>query len=85
MVSNRPGSHQKTIAANKGYDTMGCANSIQARRGVETVLGWIQQFRGLRQFKWQSRDQVSAVFDLHVMAYNLIRLSTSLRPAVEVV
>ena len=118
MVSDRPGSHQKTIGADKGYDTRGFVSkmrrlgvtphvaqntarsggsaidgrtarqegyskSINARRGIEKVFGWIKQFRGLRQFKLRGRDKVSAVFGLHVIAYNLIRLSNILRPAVE--
>ena len=118
MVSDRPGSHQKTIGADKGYDTRGFVSemrrlgvtphvaqntarsggsaidgrttrhegyskSINARRGIEKVFGWIKQFSGLRQFKLRGRDKVSAVFGLHVIAYNLIRLSNILRPAVE--
>ena len=116
MISDRPGSHQKTIGAEKGYDTRGFVSemrrlgvtphvaqnrarsggsaidgrttrhegyskSINARRGIEKVFGLIKQFSGLRQFKLRGRDNVSAVFGLHVIAYNLIRLSNILRPA----
>jgi len=43
-----------------------------------------EQFGGLRQFKLRGRDNVSAVFRLHVIAYNLIRLSNILMPAMVV-
>jgi hypothetical protein len=36
------------------------------------VFGWIKAFGGLRQFKLRGQDKVSAVFGLHVIAYNLI-------------
>jgi hypothetical protein len=38
----------------------------------------------LRQFKLRGLDNVSAVFGLHVIAYNLIRLSNILKPAMVV-
>ena len=60
----------------KGY-----AKSINARRGIEKVFGWIKQWGGLRQFKLRGTDKVSAVFGLHVIDYNLIRLGNLLRPA----
>jgi transposase len=59
----------------KGY-----AKSIHARRGIEKVFGWIKQFAGLRQFKLRGQSNVSAVFGLHVIAYNLIRLGNLLSP-----
>ena len=58
----------------------GYAKSINARRGIEKIFGWIKQFGGLRQFKLRGQGNVSAVFGLHVIAYNLIRLSNLLRP-----
>ena len=60
----------------KGY-----AQSIHARRGIEKVFGWIKQWGGLRQFKLHGTEKVVAVFSLHVIAYNLIRLGNLLRPA----
>jgi hypothetical protein len=45
------------------------------------VFGWIKAFGGLRQFKLRGQDKVSAVFGLHVIAYNLIRLGNLLKPA----
>ena len=60
----------------KGY-----AQSINARRGIEKVFGWIKQWGGLRQFKLRGTEKVGAVFGLHVIAYNLIRLGNLLKPA----
>jgi hypothetical protein len=59
----------------------GYAKSIHARRGIEKVFGWIKQWGGLRQFKLRGTGKVSAVFGLHVIAYNLIRLGNLLNPA----
>ena len=56
----------------------GYAQSINARRGIEKVCGWIETFSGLRQFKVRGTENVSAVFGLHVIAYNLIRLDNPL-------
>ena len=116
MAADRPGAHQKTIGADKNYDTkgfvaemrriavtphvsqntnrpggsaidgrttrhQGYAQSINARRGIEKVFGWIKQWGGLRQFKLRGTGKVSAVFGLHVIAYNLIRLGNLLKPA----
>jgi IS5 family transposase len=116
MAADRSGAHQKTLGADKGYDTKGFvaemrrigvtphvaqntsrpggsaiderttrhegnAQSINARRGIEKMFGWIKQWGGLRQFKLRGSDKVSAVFGLHMIAYNLIRLGNLLRPA----
>jgi hypothetical protein len=59
----------------------GYAKSINARRGIEKVFGWIKQWGGLRQFKLRGTEKVGAVFGLHVIAYNLIRLGNLLKPA----
>jgi transposase len=115
MAADLPGRHQKTIGADKNYDTrgfvaemrrigvtphvaqnagrsggsaidgrttrhQGYVNSINARRGIEKIFGWIKQFGGLSQFKLRGRSNVSAVFGLHVIAYNLIRLGNLLSP-----
>jgi len=61
----------------------GYAKSINARRGIEKVFGWLKTFGGLRQFKLRGQENVSAVFGLHVIAYNLIRLGNLLKPAME--
>jgi hypothetical protein len=58
----------------------GYANSIKARSGFGKVFGWIKQWGGLRQFKLRGAEKVSAVFGLHVVAYNLIRLGNLLAP-----
>lgn len=110
---DRPGTHQKTIGADKNDDPKGFvaemhrigftphvaqntarsggsaidgrttrhegyAQSINARRGIEKVCGWIKIFSGLRPFKVRGTENVSAVFDVHVIAYILIRLGNLL-------
>jgi hypothetical protein len=117
MAADIPDAHQKTLGADKNYDTKGMvaelrrngvrphvaqntarpggsaidgrttryegyAQSIHARRGIEKVFGWIKQWGGLRQFKLRGTEKVSAVFGLHVIAYNLIRLGNLLKPAI---
>lgn len=48
------------------------------------ILGWIKQFGGLRQLKPRGRENVSAVFGLHVIAHNLTRQGNILKPVAEV-
>jgi hypothetical protein len=43
------------------------------------VFGWIKQSAWLRQIKARGRSKAGAVFRLHVMAYNLIRITNLLR------
>jgi hypothetical protein len=62
----------------------GYAESINTSRGIEKVFGWIKQWGGLRQFKLRGTEKVSAVFGLHVIAYNLDRLGNRLNPALAV-
>ena len=115
MARSLPGAHQKTLGADKGYDTRdfladirfagitphvaqnirsrrrsaidgrttrhaGYAQSINVRRRIEQVFGWIKQTAGLRQLKARGRSRIGAVFRLHVVAYNLIRLANLLAP-----
>ncbi len=54
--------------------------SINARTRIEPVVGWIKQAAGLRQLKARGRSRVGAVFRLHLVAYNLIRLTNLLSP-----
>jgi hypothetical protein len=63
---------------------VGYAKSINARRGIEKVFGWIKAFGGLRQFKLRGTEKVGAMLGLHVIAYNLIRLGNILKPAMVV-
>ena len=42
------------------------AQSINARKRIEQVFGWIKQAAGLRQFKTRGRSRVGAVFRLHL-------------------
>ncbi|WP_216916623.1 MULTISPECIES: IS5 family transposase [unclassified Synechococcus] len=62
----------------------GYARSINARKRIEQVFGWMKQAAGLRQLKARGRSRVGAVFRLHVVAYNLIRLANLLSPKVAV-
>jgi transposase len=114
MIRSLRGAHQKTLGADKGYDTrefvadlrisgitphvaqniqarrssaidgrtvrhQGYAQSINARKRIEQVFGWIKQAAGLRQLKSRGRSRVGAVFRLHVVAYNLIRITNLLK------
>jgi len=62
----------------------GYAKSINSRHGIENVCELRSiassarsiQWGGLRQFKLHGTDKVSAVFDLHKIAYSLIRWAT---------
>jgi len=58
----------------------GYGKSINARKRIEQVFGWIKQAAGLRQLRARGRSRVGAVFRLHVVAYNLIRLTNLLSP-----
>jgi hypothetical protein len=57
----------------------GYAQSINARKRIEQVFGWIKQSAGLRQLKARGRSKVGAIFRLHVVANNLIRITNRLR------
>jgi hypothetical protein len=61
-------------ARHRGY-----AQAINARKRIEQVFGWIKQSAGLQQLKARGRSKVGAVFRLHVVAYNLIRITNQLR------
>lgn len=57
----------------------GYFQSINARKRIEQVFGWIKQAAGLRQLKARGRSKLGAVFRLHVVNYNLIRMTNMLR------
>ena len=57
----------------------GYAQSINSRKRIEQVFGWIKQSAGLRQLKARGRTKVGAVFRLQVVAFNLIRITNLLR------
>jgi len=61
----------------------GYANSINARRGIGKVFGWIKLWAGLRQFKLPGTEHVSAVFGVHVIPYNLIQMGNLLNATME--
>ena len=62
----------------------GYRQSLNARRGIEKVFGWIKQAAGLRQCKHRGRDAVGSVFSLHVIAYDMVRLGNILKARVAV-
>ena len=47
----------------------GYRQSLNARREIGKVFGWIKQAAGLRQCKHRGRSTVGGVFLLHVIAY----------------
>ncbi|PSB39256.1 transposase [Aphanothece minutissima] len=53
---------------------------MNARKRIEQVFGWIKLTAGLRQLKARGCSRVGAVFQLYVVAYNLIRLAKRLSP-----
>jgi hypothetical protein len=61
----------------------GYANLIYARRGIKNVFCRIKQWGALCQFKVRATVNLIAVFGLHGLACNLIRLGDLLNPAME--
>ncbi len=57
----------------------GYGQSINSRKQIEHVFGWIKQAAGLRQLKARGRAKLGAVFRLHLMAYHLIPITNLLR------
>lgn len=62
----------------------GYRQSLNERRGIEKVFGWIKQAASLRQCKHRGRDAVGRVFSLHVIAYDMVRLGNILKARVAV-
>ena len=95
MAAALPGKKQKTIGADKGYDTKGFvgemrykgitphisqntkrkggsaidgrttrhegyAKSLNARKGIEKVFGWLKEFSGFRGVKHRGKDRLMA-------------------------
>jgi hypothetical protein len=58
----------------------GYGKSINARKRIEQVFGGIKQAAGLKQLKARWRSRVGAVFRMHMVAYNLMRLARLLSP-----
>ncbi len=66
-------------SANNGRTTRhkGYAKSIDARRGIEKMFGWINQWVCLRQFNVRGTQKVSVVLGLHVIAHYLLTPATA--------
>ena len=72
MAADLAGAHQKTLGADKNYDTKGFVAEMRrigvtphmaqntARRGIEMVFGWLKAFGGLRQFKLRCQEMLEA-------------------------
>ena len=85
MIRSLKGAHQKTLGADKGYDarefvadlrisgvTPHVAQNI-SRSGGSAIDGRTARHQGYAQSI--GRTKVAAVFRLHVVAYNLIRIT----------
>ena len=57
----------------------GYVQSINFRKRIEQVSGWVKQASVLWLLKARARSKVEAVIRLHVVAYNLIRITNLLR------
>jgi transposase len=79
-VAQNAGPRRRSAIDGRTTRNPGYAQSINARKRIEQVFGWIKQAAGLRQLKARGRSRVGAVFRLHVVAYNLIRLANLLSP-----
>jgi hypothetical protein len=95
MTADGPGAHQKTIGADKNYDSKGFAAEIRriavtphVAQNTSLLGGSAMGVRSTRHEanakSFNARrgiEKVSAVFGLHVIAPNLIRLGNLHRPA----
>ena len=63
---------------------LGYRQSLNARRGIEKVFGWIKQAAGLRQGKHRGRDRLGGVFLLHVIVYDMVHLTNIFKAKVAV-
>lgn len=79
-VAQNAGPPRRSAIDGRTTRHLGYAHSINARKRIEQVFGWIKQAAGLRQLKASGRSRVGEVFHLHVVAYNLIRLTNLLSP-----
>ena len=79
-VAQNGGPRRRSAIDGRTTSHGGYAQFIYARKRIEKVFGWIKQGAGLRQLKARGRSRVEAVFRLHEVAYNLIRLANLLSP-----
>ena len=97
MAADRPGAHQNTIGADKNDDTRGFVAEMRhivvtphgaqykARNGGSATDGRTTRHADYAKSVNARRgtEKVDAVFGLHVIANNLIRLGNLLKPALE--
>jgi IS5 family transposase len=48
--------------------------SLQCRKRIEDVFGWVKASAGLTKFKLKGLDKTKAAFSFFAAAYNLVRL-----------
>ena len=81
MAAEIPGAHRKTLGADKNYDTKGMVADLRWIGVAPHVAQNTARPGGSAIDGRTTRHKVSAVFGLHVVAYNLIRLGNLLKPA----
>ena len=95
MAADVSGAHKKTIGADKNYDTRGFVAEMRrigmtphvaqntSRSGGSAIDGRTTRHEGYAKSINARRgiEKVSAVFGLHVVSYNLIRLGNLLKPS----
>ena len=84
-VAQKAGPHRRTAIDRRTVRHQGYGQSIQARKWIEQVVGWIKQVAWLRQSKARGHSSAGAVFSLNVVAYNVILQANLLSPQVVLV
>ena len=90
MAADVPGAHQKTLGADKNYDTKGFVAEMRrigvtphvaqntSRPGGSAIDGRTTRHQGYAK-SINARRGIEMVFGLHVIVYNLIRLGNLLK------
>jgi transposase len=74
-TTNRRSAVPDVIARTEGY-----AKSINARRKIEGIFGWLKRIGGMKKVKLRGTAKVDSLFTFALAAYNLVRLRTLLMP-----
>ena len=67
--------HRRSFVPDEVARTDGYKVSIQRRKRIEQVFGWIKLSAGIRQLKVRGKEAVSGLFLLALAAFNLVRMS----------
>src|SRR2546426_5712356 len=62
--------------------SVGFIESQRKRKLVEQSFAWIKHWAGFRQVKLRSRKRVEWLFQIAAAAYNLVRMTRLLAPAI---